>query len=145
MQNLMSSDEQTVQILERIVPKAAIPESAEYIVGKLLEVGSSLEAYVRLTNLIAILEAAQESVKEKAMVQVGGVKTVSLGAEVITKKNPSRWDYHGDAKAAKLSADLKAHQAMLQGLTKEMVDPETGEIYQPATKIPGGEHIEVKF
>ncbi len=132
-------------IVQRIVPKAEIPVSAKVVADQLLEIGSSLEAFVRLHNLTAILEAAKDLVKEQALVQVGGVKTTALGAEVIAKRMPCRWDYHEDTVIANLESDLSGRKKMLQNLPKEMVDPQTGELAQPATKIEGGETLQIKF
>ena len=128
-----------------VVPKAQIPISAQTLASQLLESGSSIEGFVRLHNLVAILESAKAILKDPAILQIEGKQCVILGAKVTAKRNPCRWDYHGDTRLAKLELEATQHKKLLQSLTSQLADTGTGEIYQPATKIEGGETISCEF
>ena len=107
----------------------------------------SVECYSRSGALLhrKRFRQAKALVKEQALVQIGGKSTEALGAKIIAKRLPSKWDYHNDEKIVRLETEIKAHKAMIQTLTKPMVDPDTGEVAMPAEKIEGGETISIQF
>ena len=136
----------------KVVPESQMQDSAMQIVEYMLETDSYINTFVKLDNLIAILEKSKEMVKESALGDLKSKKDVILGAKVEARNLPAKWDYHDDATLAlnlsiqKAATEaVKARQKMLQSLTAEMADTETGEIVKPATKISQGETLAVSY
>ena len=60
-------------------------------------------------------------------------KEFRVGNAIVTKSGRSTLDYSDDSEWQRLNNERKDREKMLKGLSKEMVDPDTGEIVKPPT------------
>ncbi|MBX2990091.1 MAG: hypothetical protein KF749_02870 [Bacteroidetes bacterium] len=139
-----------VAILRRVVPKPQFTEYATHLISRLLEEQSSLEAFVRIRNVIEILEIACAQVKEHAIVDVHDSNCEIFGARVQLKQLPKKFEYNDrlvtqlEAKKAEIDAQLKARKKFLESITDPMKD-ESGEPIYPAKFLSGGVTLQVSF
>ena len=82
-----------VAILKRVVPKSKFLMYANTLTNSLLESESSLEAFVRIRNVVEILETALGQIKERAIVDVTGSSCEIFGAKVQLKQLPGKYEY----------------------------------------------------
>jgi hypothetical protein len=145
-------ESESISIFTRVVPKAEMPVMGKQIADRLLETESGLAAYIRLYNASQVIQSALEVLKPLALVLAPAKPETILGAKVSTANLPRKWDYNGDAGLARMETELeelknriKNRQKFLQAMTKEMVDPDTGEFIKPATQISDGVTIKCEF
>lgn len=139
-----------VTILRRVVTKPHFGEYATTLTSRLLEEQSSLEAFVRIRNVIEILEVACAQIKERAIVDVQDSNCEIFGARVQVKQLPRKFEYNDrlvtmlEAKKADVDAQLKARKKFLETITDPIRD-ESGEQLHPAKFISGGVTLQVSF
>lgn len=139
-----------IAVLRRVVPKREFILYANTLTGSLLEQHSSLEAFVRIRNVIEILETALGQVKEKAIVDVEDSNAEVFGARVQLKQLPRKFEYNDrlvtmlEVQKAQIDAQLKARKKFLE-TTTEPVKDESGERIFPAKFISGGVTLQVSF
>jgi hypothetical protein len=139
-----------VAILRRVVTKPHFGEYATTLTGGLLEEQSSLEAFVRIRNVIEILEVACAQIKEHAIVDVQDSNCEVFGPRVQLKQLPRKFEYNDklvatlEAKKADIEGQLKARKKFLESITEPLRD-ESGEPIHPAKFISGGVTLQVSF
>jgi hypothetical protein len=139
-----------VAILRRVVPKPQFTEYATTLTSRLLETQSSLEAFVRIRNVIEILEVACAHIKEHAIVDVQDSNCEVFGARVQLKQLPRKFEYNDrlvaqlEAKKSEIEAQLKTRKKFLESITEPLRD-EAGEQIVPAKFISGGVTLQVSF
>jgi beta-galactosidase/beta-glucuronidase len=132
-----------IALITRVVPKNEIETSAQALVDKLLDTDMPLRSFVRLHNIIAILDVAKQILKERAITEVNKEDSI-LGAKVVVKQLPAKWEYD-DPQLDRLELEVKARKKLLQTITKDMVDADTGEIAHPAVKHEQGVTLQISF
>lgn len=127
-------------------------DSARHVVDALLEEHDPLQAHVMLKQAIAILDAAMNLNKDKAILTMTEKQTSVFGAKVEQRRTPAKWEYPKndselsalEEKKKEVDTNLKARKKFLELLKEELVDPKSGEIVQPATQVyPGGVTVAV--
>ena len=148
-------EEQSLQteqlaILRRVVTKPNFVEYATTLTSRLLEEQSSLEAFVRIRNVIEILEVACAQLKEHAIIDVQDSNCEVFGARVQLKQLPRKFEYNDklvaalEVKKIEIDCQLKARKKFLESITAPMKD-EAGESVLPAKFISGGVTSQVSF
>ena len=143
---------QDIVMPERVMTKVEQRQKGLELASRMLEVGSSLDAYVLLRQMREILETAEKQLAGDVREQcVGHTQSVG-GALVQARLKAPKWDYHGDGRISRIEEDirhltdqLKAEQKMLQSITEEVPDMETGEARKPATRSPQEYTVAVTF
>jgi hypothetical protein len=139
-----------VAILRRVVAKPQFFEYATTLTSRLLEEQSSLEAFVRIRNVIEILEVACALIKERAIVDVQDSNSEIFGARVQLKQLPRKFEYNDklvaqlEAKKTEVEAQLKARKKFLESITETLRD-ESGDPIHPAKFLSGGVTLQVSF
>lgn len=139
-----------VAILRCVVAKPHFGEYASTLTGRLLEEQSSLEAFVRIRNVIEILEVACAQIKEHAIVDVHDSNCEIFGARVQLKQLPKKFEYSDklvaqlEAKKAEVEGQLKARKKFLESITEPLKD-ESGEPIHSAKFISGGVTLQISF
>ena len=139
-----------IAILHRVVRKQQFAVYATNLTDRLLEEQSSLEAFVRIRNVIEILEVACAQIKDHAIVDVQDSTCEVFGARVQLKQLPRKFEYNDklvaqfEAKKAEVEGQLKARKKFLESLSEPLKD-DSGEPVCPAKFISGGVTLQVSF
>ena len=134
-----------------LVKKVNYADAAHSVVAAFLEEHTSLEAYVRLRNILEVFDEALSQIKENAIAQVEGNSQLVLGALVQLKSLPRKWEYTDpaldalEAERIALDVKIKARKKVLESLKEELVDPRTGEITTPARCVSQGVTLQVNY
>ncbi len=145
-----SPQTEQLAVLKRVVPKSEFLMYANTLTTSLLESESSLEAFVRIRNVIEILDTALGQIKERAIVDVTDSSCEIFGAKVQLKQLPRKYEYTDrmlneiEAEKQMIEAKLKARKKFLESLPMQVKD-ESGELITPARLISGGVTIQVSF
>lgn len=116
------------------------------IVNHFTETGESpLELLVKSEAVIQLLEGIRTDLKELVLDELSkypGGKAEVLGSELTKMESGIKYLYDQDYTWTKLNDEiesrkfaLKEREKMLRSITTPMVDPETGEVVHPVTKI----------
>ena len=145
-----NEEAEQLTVPKRVVPKSEFLMYANSLTDRLLESESSLEAFVRLRNVIEILETALTQIKERAIVDVVDSNCEIFGAKVQLKQLPRKYEYTDrmlneiEAEKQVVEAKMKARKKFLESLPTQVKD-ESGELITPARLISGGVTIQVSF
>jgi hypothetical protein len=142
----------SLALLQRsVVRKAEFEGTADMLTSALLDEHSSLEVYVKIKNVVEVLEVALDQVRDRAIMAMDGKSQNVLGATVQLKPLPRKWEYD-DAELRKLESDkialeaqLKGRKRFLESLTTEIASTSTGEIIHPARCISEAVTLQVTF
>lgn len=139
--------------MEQIIKKTNLTkteqiQTAQEIIDNLSETGNPLEVMIKLKAFKNIVDSAIKQVEEDSITEAdkygkGEHKIMNVGFQV--KDGSRRYDFTNDSTYNDLKQQLKDREAFLKGITKEMVDPETGELIQPPVINYTKESITVKF
>ena len=116
------------------------------IVTHFMETGESpLELLVKSEAVIQLLDGIRADLKEVVIEELSKYpqgKAEVLGSELSKMESGIKYIYDQDYTWCKLNDEiesrkfaLKEREKMLRSITAPMVDPETGEVVHPATKI----------
>ena len=116
------------------------------IVNHFMETGESpLELLVKSEAVIQLLDGIRADLKEVVIEELSKYpqgKAEVLGSELAKMESGVKYIYDQDYTWCKLNDEiesrkfaLKEREKMLRSITAPMVDPETGEVVHPATKI----------
>lgn len=116
------------------------------IVNHFMETGESpLELLVKSEAVIQLLDGIRADLKEVVIDELSRYpqgKAEVLGSELSKMESGIKYIYDQDYTWCKLNDEiesrkfaLKEREKMLRSITAPMVDPETGEVVHPATKI----------
>lgn len=116
------------------------------IVTHFMETGESpLELLVKSEAVIQLLDGIRADLKEVVIEELSKYpqgKAEVLGSELSKMESGIKYIYDQDYTWCKLNDEiesrkfaLKEREKMLRSITSPMVDPETGEVVHPATKI----------
>lgn len=116
------------------------------IVNHFMETGESpLELLVKSEAVIQLLDGIRADLKEVVIEELSRYpqgKAEVLGSELSKMESGIKYIYDQDYTWCKLNDEiesrkfaLKEREKMLRSITAPMVDPETGEVVHPATKI----------
>lgn len=116
------------------------------IVTHFMETGESpLELLVKSEAVIQLLDGIRADLKEVVIEELSKYpqgKAEVLGSELAKMESGVKYIYDQDYTWCKLNDEiesrkfaLKEREKMLRSITAPMVDPETGEVVHPATKI----------
>lgn len=116
------------------------------IVNHFMETGESpLELLVKSEAVIQLLDGIRADLKEVVIEELSRYpqgKAEVLGSELAKMESGVKYIYDQDYTWCKLNDEiesrkfaLKEREKMLRSITAPMVDPETGEVVHPATKI----------
>ena len=116
------------------------------IVNHFMETGESpLELLVKSEAVIQLLDGIRADLKEVVIDELSKYpqgKAEVLGSELAKMESGVKYIYDQDYTWCKLNDEiesrkfaLKEREKMLRSITAPMVDPETGEVVHPATKI----------
>lgn len=140
--------EQALQILSKPAINAADIEQAAQLLAGMVEDGlvSALETYVRFRALHDALAQALERIAPQAVEEAEMDVTRErqrFGVGVQVRPGRVTFDYSGDAvwdglmaQERALAAQRKVREALLQAMTADLVDPQTGE-FVPAARVKG--------
>jgi hypothetical protein len=126
--------------------KFSIEMLKSQIVTHFMETGDSpLELLVKSEAVIQLLDGIRADLKELVIEELSRYpqgKAEVLGSELSKMESGIKYIYDQDYTWCKLNDEiesrkfaLKEREKMLRSITSPMVDPETGEIVHPATKI----------
>lgn len=119
------------------------------LVERMTSIASSLESFVILRDVQAVIERALEMLKEAAISQYqpdGREKHMIVFGVKVSAPRDVRYDYDHDAEIQRLKAALKERQEFLKTLPPQGVaDPKTGEIIMPAKKVKDGLRLTITF
>ena len=116
------------------------------IVNHFMETGESpLELLVKSEAVIQLLDGIRADLKEVVIEELSKYpqgKVEVLGSELAKMESGVKYIYDQDYTWCKLNDEiesrkfaLKEREKMLRSITTPMVDPETGEVIHPVTKI----------
>ncbi len=138
-------------IPRRVARKVHFEKLAASLNAILLDENSAIEAYVRIRNVMEILDVALNRLKEDALTSITGTTQEVLGVQVQVKALPRKWKYDDptvsalEAEIDAIGARLKERRKFLVHLKQEVVDPATGEVIRPARCVSEGVTIQVIF
>ena len=126
--------------------KFSIEMLKSQIVTHFMETGESpLELLVKSEAVIQLLDGIRADLKEVVIEELSKYpqgKAEVLGSELSKMESGIKYIYDQDYTWCKLNDEiesrkfaLKEREKMLRSITAPMVDPETGEVVHPATKI----------
>jgi hypothetical protein len=126
--------------------KFSIEMLKSQIVTHFMETGDSpLELLVKSEAVIQLLDGIRADLKELVIEELSRYpqgKAEVLGSELSKMESGIKYIYDQDYTWCKLNDEiesrkfaLKEREKMLRSITAPMVDPETGEVVHPATKI----------
>ena len=97
---------------------------------------SALETHSMLHTIQEIAKALKATITEHLMDEIQHEEDVftRYGYDIQKMEVGTRYDYSRDAKWQELDKAKKEHEKFLKGLRKEMVDPDTGEVFTPPIK-----------
>lgn len=110
----------------------------EIFVAKVLneiEPRQALPLLARLTAMEKIVEGVKNGIKDMILdeAHLEGAKSFTLKGVTYSKKVRTSYDYSHCAKHEQLKSELKALEDMMKA-GHAFVDPDTGEVIEPATK-----------
>lgn len=126
--------------------KFSIEMLKNQIVSHFMETGESpLELLVKSEAVVQLLDGIRADLKEVVIEELSKYpqgKAEVLGSELSKMESGIKYIYDQDYTWCKLNDEiesrkfaLKEREKMLRSITAPMVDPETGEVVHPATKI----------
>ena len=126
--------------------KFSIEMLKSQIVTHFMETGDSpLELLVKSEAVVQLLDGIRADLKELVIEELSRYpqgKAEVLGSELSKMESGIKYIYDQDYTWCKLNDEiesrkfaLKEREKMLRSITAPMVDPETGEVVHPATKI----------
>lgn len=126
--------------------KFSIEMLKNQIVSHFMETGESpLELLVKSEAVVQLLDGIRADLKELVIEELSRYpqgKAEVLGSELSKMESGIKYIYDQDYTWCKLNDEiesrkfaLKEREKMLRSITAPMVDPETGEVVHPATKI----------
>lgn len=110
-----------------------------------------LKAYIRLKRIADVCAASIKELQDQAIddaLRYGEKQFEVNGAKVEVKSAPGKWEFDGIQSYAVISQRLKNIQEMAKQAYKlktEILDPETGELIQPAKFTDGKQTISISF
>lgn len=118
-------------------------EESERLRDTLLDNMSYKEAYTLLYIYEKVIKDAKDMLKEKVIV-TSDTKCL-VGKQTLEIVNmPAKYEFN-DSFIDSLEKTIKERKEMLKSLTQELVDPNTGEIMRPATKLDTGCTVKISL
>jgi len=143
--------EMGISIPIKALTKVEQQTTGEEIASRLLIIHSAPTAYVLLAQAENLLDTAKKSMKEKAINGIHGKKENVLGAEVLLRGNPKKYEYSGTKfteltnALAEAKKNLKDHTDILELSKDGWINPATGETEIATLVSGGGLNIAVSF
>lgn len=144
----------SIEKLKKLPSKKQHENYALQLINNLLETTDAVSAFVYLKFYSEIFELAlkNDEFRNKVLSSIHGKSETRFGATVEIRNNRRVYDYNNDSVLNKLEKQVKELQErikhrkeMLESLETAVVDPETGEIINPAKLISAGIIPIVKF
>ena len=133
--------------LPKDMSKSAINEMVAQLVEQFKGVDHVHLAYTKLRLMEQIIKKVKPHVEGEMMewLHRNGEKVSVNGVQINYSSGSRKLDYSNDSEWVDLNAKIKAREEFLKGLTKEMVDTDTGEVVNPPLVKYNKESIKVEF